>query len=282
MIYPIQSKSLTLAYEQQIVIDQLDLNIPSAKITVLVGSNGCGKSTLLKSFARLIRPKHGSILLNGADIHHQMTAKVAQNLSILPQSPQVPDGLTVYQLVRMGRYPHQNWLKQWSVEDEDKVTQALNHTHLSELRNRLVDSLSGGQRQRAWIAMTLAQDTDILLLDEPTTYLDLAHQIEILDLLYDLNQQHKKTIVMVLHDLNLACRYAHHMIAVANKNVYAQGIPSEILTANTVKNVFGLDSLIVSDPLFGTPLCIPYGKGQHREHPNEAKEQYISPGSDQC
>jgi iron complex transport system ATP-binding protein len=282
MIYPIQSKSLTLAYEQQIIIDQLDLNIPSAKITVLVGSNGCGKSTLLKSFARLIRPKHGVILLNGADIHHQMTAKVAQNLSILPQSPQVPDGLTVYQLVRMGRYPHQNWLKQWAAEDEDKVNQALYQTHLFELSNRLVDSLSGGQRQRAWIAMTLAQDTDILLLDEPTTYLDLAHQIEILDLLHDLNQQHKKTIVMVLHDLNLACRYAHHMIAVANKNVYAQGIPSEILTADTVKNVFGLDSIIVADPLFGTPLCIPYGKGQHREHRDETKEKHISSGSDQC
>lgn len=263
-MYPLQSNALTLAYENNNIIEELDLNIPLHSITVLVGSNGCGKSTLLKSFARLLRPKQGTILLNGKDIHQQATARVAKKLSILPQSPLVPEGLTVYQLVRMGRYPHQNWLKQWSNEDELKVNEALEQTQLLSLKDRAVDSLSGGQRQRAWIAMTLAQDTDILLLDEPTTYLDLAHQIDILDLLFDLNKKQKKTIIMVLHDLNLACRYADHMIAVAQKTVYAQGRPTEILDARTVKDVFGLNCFITEDPLFGTPLCIPYGKGQQQ------------------
>lgn len=263
-MYPLRSRALTLAYENNNIIEGLDLNIPLHSITVLVGSNGCGKSTLLKSFARLLRPKQGTILLNGKDIHQQATAHVAKQLSILPQSPLVPEGLTVYQLVRMGRYPHQNWLKQWSKEDELKVNEALEQTQLLSLKDRSVDALSGGQRQRAWIAMTLAQDTDILLLDEPTTYLDLAHQIDILDLLFDLNKIQQKTIVMVLHDLNLACRYADHMIAVAQKTVYAQGHPTKILDAKTVKDVFGLDCFITQDPLFGTPMCIPYGKGQQQ------------------
>lgn len=271
-MYPLQSNALTLAYENNNIIEGLDLNIPLHSITVLVGSNGCGKSTLLKSFARLLRPKQGTILLNGKDIHQQATALVAKKLSILPQSPLVPEGLTVYQLVRMGRYPHQNWLKQWSSEDELKVNQALEQTQLLSLRDRAVDSLSGGQRQRAWIAMTLAQDTDILLLDEPTTYLDLAHQIDILDLLFDLNKKQKKTIIMVLHDLNLACRYADHMIAVAQKTVYAQGHPTEILDAKTVKDVFGLNCFITEDPLFGTPLCIPYGKGQRQIKKNDPSD----------
>ncbi|WP_230660946.1 ABC transporter ATP-binding protein [Psychrobacter sp. I-STPA10] len=260
-MYPLQSQSLTLGYDQEIIIDDLNISIPKEKITVFVGSNGCGKSTLLKSFARLIHPKKGSIILNGEDIRNSPTAEVAKKLSILPQSPTAPEGMTIYQLVRMGRYPHQNWLKQWSQTDEDKVIQALTSTNLMPLKDRPVDALSGGQRQRAWIAMTLAQDTDILLLDEPTTYLDLAHQVEILDLLYDLNQQQHKTIIMVLHDLNLACRYAHHMIAVADKTVFAQGEPTTILTAETVQHVFGLECCIASDPLFGTPICIPYGKG---------------------
>lgn len=260
-MYPLQSQSLTLGYDQEIIIHDLNISIPKEKITVFVGSNGCGKSTLLKSFARLIHPKKGSIILNGEDIQNSPTAEVAKKLSILPQSPTAPEGMTIYQLVRMGRYPHQNWLKQWSQTDEDKVIQALTSTNLMPLKDRPVDALSGGQRQRAWIAMTLAQDTDILLLDEPTTYLDLAHQVEVLDLLYDLNQQQHKTIIMVLHDLNLACRYAHHMVAVADKTVFAQGEPATILTAETVQSVFGLKCCIASDPLFGTPICIPYGKG---------------------
>ncbi|MBN3136874.1 ABC transporter ATP-binding protein [Pectobacterium punjabense] len=264
-VYPthgeaIASQSLTLSYEKQVVIDALDIALPAQKISVLVGSNGCGKSTLLKSFARLLKPTSGTIIVNGADIHRQSTVEVAKSLAILPQTPTAPEGLTVYQLVKMGRYPHQSWLKQWSTTDEEKVIQALHSTGVLALKDRAVDSLSGGQRQRVWIAMTLAQDTDIVLLDEPTTYLDLAHQMEVLDLLRELNLQQQKTIVMVLHDLNLACRYAHHMVAVHNRTVFAQGNPRDILTEATVKTVFNLNCRIIDDPFFGTPLCIPFGR----------------------
>ena len=261
---PLQGQSLTLGYHQQAIIDQLDIDIPKGKITVFVGSNGCGKSTLLKAFARLINPKQGQVILNGADIQQRSTSQVARELSILPQSPQAPESMSVYQLVRMGRYPHQNWLKQWSETDEQKVMEALERASLLDLKDRSVDSLSGGQRQRAWIAMTLAQDTDVILLDEPTTYLDLAHQIDVLDLLYDLNREQNKTIVMVLHDLNLACRYAHFMVAIANKKVFAKGDPSDILDAQNVRHIFGLDCHITTDPIFGTPMCIPFGKGNKR------------------
>ena len=261
---PLQGQSLTLGYHQQAIIDQLDIDIPKGKITVFVGSNGCGKSTLLKAFARLINPKQGQVILNGADIQQRSTSQVARELSILPQSPQAPESMSVYQLVRMGRYPHQNWLKQWSETDEQKVMEALERASLLDLKDRLVDSLSGGQRQRAWIAMTLAQDTDVILLDEPTTYLDLAHQIDVLDLLYDLNREQNKTIVMVLHDLNLACRYAHFMVAIADKKVFAKGDPADILDAQNVRHIFGLDCHITTDPIFGTPMCIPFGKGNKR------------------
>jgi iron complex transport system ATP-binding protein len=183
-------------------------------------------------------------------------------MAILPQSPTAPEGLTVLQLVKQGRYPHQSWLKQWSEEDERKVNDALKATRLENLKERPVDSLSGGQRQRAWIAMTLAQDTDVILLDEPTTYLDMAHQIEILDLLFELNEKRKRTVVMVLHDLNLACRYAHNIVALKNQKVYDQGKPEYVINGSTVKNVFGMDCEVTMDPLFGTPLCIPYGKGR--------------------
>lgn len=261
---PLQGQSLTLGYHQQAIIDQLDIDIPKGKITVFVGSNGCGKSTLLKAFARLINPKQGQVILNGADIQQRSTSQVARELSILPQSPQAPESMSVYQLVRMGRYPHQNWLKQWSETDEQKVMEALERASLLDLKDRSVDSLSGGQRQRAWIAMTLAQDTNVILLDEPTTYLDLAHQIDVLDLLYDLNREQNKTIVMVLHDLNLACRYAHFMVAIADKKVFAKGDPSDILDAQNVRHIFGLDCHITTDPIFGTPMCIPFGKGNKR------------------
>ncbi len=270
-MYPLESQSLSLGYDRELIIERLNLQIPEAKITVFVGSNGCGKSTLLKSFARLLKPQQGSVLLEGKDIHSQPTRQVARKLAILPQGPSAPEGLTVSQLVRQGRYPHQSWLQQWSEEDENVVKKALQDTDLTALMHQPVDSLSGGQRQRAWIAMTLAQDTNILLLDEPTTYLDLTHQIEVLDLLFDLNRREQKTIVMVLHDLNLACRYAHHIVAVNNKSVYAQGKPEDVVTEKTVKDVFQLGCRITHDPIFGTPLCIPFGKGrrlteEHQEH----------------
>lgn len=253
---------LTLAYGSSIIIKELDLVIPKGKITVLVGSNGCGKSTLLRSMARLLKPASGQICLDGKAIMELPTREVAKQMAILPQGPEAPEGFTVLQLVKQGRYPYQSWAKQWSPEDEKKVNWALEVTQMDSLAHHPVDQLSGGQKQRAWIAMTLAQDTDIILLDEPTTYLDLTHQIEILDLLFDLNAKENRTIVMVLHDINLACRYAHHMIAVSNRSVYAEGPPEEIATEQMMEDVFRLKAQIIQDPLFGTPFCIPYGKGR--------------------
>ncbi|MFB9759482.1 ABC transporter ATP-binding protein [Ectobacillus funiculus] len=258
----LQTKKLTLSYSNSIIIDELDLVIPQGKITVFIGANGCGKSTLLRSLARLLKPASGTVLLGGEEIGKLSTKEVAKQLAILPQGPQAPEGLTVLQLVKQGRYPYQTWLKQWSEQDEESVQKALRATGMTDLAERQVDSLSGGQRQRAWIAMTLAQETDIILLDEPTTYLDMTHQIDILDLLFDLNEKENRTIVMVLHDLNLACRYAHHIVAIRNKTVYAQGQPEAIITQNLVQDVFRMSCEVTTDPIFGTPLCIPYGKGR--------------------
>ena len=262
----LETKSLTLSYGNTVIIEELNLQIPIGKITVLIGSNGCGKSTLLRALARLLKPKTGSVILDGREISQYPTREVAKRLAILPQGPVAPEGLTVLQLVKQGRYPYQSWLRQWSEEDEAHVYKALKATQLEELADRPVDSLSGGQRQRAWIAMTLAQDTDIILLDEPTTYLDMTHQIEILDLLYDLNEKEKSTIVMVLHDLNLACRYAHHIVAIHQGSVYAQGKPEEIVTRELVQTVFNMDCQITPCPLYGFPMCIPYGKSRQPMH----------------
>ncbi|MDQ0198898.1 ABC transporter ATP-binding protein [Neobacillus ginsengisoli] len=258
----IETKKLSLSYGETLIINDLDLHIPKGEITVFIGANGCGKSTLLRSLARLLKPNSGAILLEGEAIATLSTKQVAKKMAILPQSPAAPEGLTILQLVKQGRYPHQTWLKQWSAEDEKKVNEALKATRLEHLKERSVDSLSGGQRQRAWIAMTLAQDTDIILLDEPTTYLDMTHQIEILDLLFELNESKKRTVVMVLHDLNLACRYAHNIIAIKDQQVFAQGKPEKVINCQLVNNVFGMDCEVTRDPLFGTPLCIPYGRGR--------------------
>ncbi|MEI5906000.1 ABC transporter ATP-binding protein [Bacillus spongiae] len=258
----IRTNALTLSYSDSTIIKELDLVIPAGEITVLIGGNGCGKSTLLRALARLLPPENGSILLNGDDLSRLPTKDVAKKLAILPQSPITPEGLSVIQLVKQGRYPYQNWLKQWSKEDEEAVVNALTATGLLALKDRPIDQLSGGQRQRVWIAMCLAQNTNIVLLDEPTTYLDLTHQIEILDLLYELNEKEKRTIVMVLHDLNLACRYAHNLIAIKDQKVVAQGEPEKVINSKLVKEVFDLNCEVTLDPLFGTPLCIPYGKGR--------------------
>lgn len=258
--YTLTTRKLTLGYDQALIIEQLDLAIPTGKITALVGPNGCGKSTLLKGLGRLIKPRQGVVYLDGRSIAQQPTKAIARQLGLLPQSPVAPEGLTVRELAAQGRYPYQTWLQQWSKADEQAVEQALEITEMTELGDRPLDTLSGGQRQRAWIAMTLAQDTDILLLDEPTTFLDLAHQIEVLDLLHDLNQTQGRTIVMVLHELNQACRYGDHLIAMKAGEVYAQGEPQQIMTEALVQEVFGLDCRIVSDPVAGTPLCIPIGR----------------------
>lgn len=255
----LSTKNLSLAYDGTPIIHDLNLAIPSGQITALVGANGCGKSTLLRGLARLLKPRGGAVYLNSSSILQLSTKEVAQQLGILPQAPVAPEGLTVRDLVAQGRYPYQNWLQQWSVQDEKIVQQALLTTDLLDLAERSLDTLSGGQRQRAWIAMALAQDTEILLLDEPTTFLDLAHQIEVLDLLYELNHQ-GRTIVMVLHDLNQACRYADYLVAVKDGRIFAAGSPKLVITEDTIQEVFDLECRIVADPVLGTPMCVPIGR----------------------
>jgi iron complex transport system ATP-binding protein len=251
------ANQLTLAYDQKPIIKDLDLEIPTGQITVLVGANGCGKSTLLRGLARLLKPRQGSVYLDGKAITKLSSQTIAKRLGILPQNPVAPEGLTVKDLVAQGRYPHQTWWQQWSNEDEYHVEKALETTRMTHLADRDLDTLSGGQRQRAWIAIALAQNTDILLLDEPTTFLDLAYQIEVLDLLTQLNQEEGKTIVMVLHELNLACRYADYLVAMREGQIYAQGTPQAVMTQTMVEVVFNLKCRIIPDPVTTTPMCIP-------------------------
>lgn len=256
----LESRALTLGYDKSIVIEELDLAIPKGTVTVLIGSNGCGKSTLLRALARLLKPISGEIFLADELLSHIPGSEVAKRLSILPQGPNAPEEITVYQLVKQGRYPYQSWFRSWSEDDERMVERALAATGLSSLRYRPLQNLSGGQRQRAWIALILAQNTDIILLDEPTTYLDLSHQIEVLELLQEQNETANKTIVMVLHDLYLACRYADHLVTLKNGQIYAQGKPQDIVTTDMVRAVFGLDCHIIQDPITDTPICIPHGR----------------------
>jgi iron complex transport system ATP-binding protein len=255
------AEHLSLAYDNHLIISDLDLAIPSGRITALVGPNGCGKSTLLRGLARLLSPKQGQVYLDGKAIHALPSKLLAKQLGILPQSPTAPEGLTVRELVAQGRYPHQSWLRQWSKQDDEATHSALATTGMLELADRPLDTLSGGQRQRAWIAMALAQESGILLLDEPTTYLDLAYQIEVLDLLHELNQS-GRTIVMVLHELNQACRYAHHLVAMRSGKIWGQGAPNSLMTQEMIAEVFQVDAHIISDPVVGTPMCIPIGRSR--------------------
>lgn len=261
---------LTLAYENTVIVNEINVRIPHGKVTALVGPNGCGKSTLLRGISRLLQPKGGQVMLDSRDIWKLPTKELAKRMGILPQGPVAPEGLTVLELVSQGRYPHQSWFSQWSAEDERACWDALEITDMAEFAHRPVETLSGGQRQRAWIAMTLAQDSDFILLDEPTTFLDMAYQIDVLDLLHDLNQQRGKTIVMVLHDLNQACRYADHIIAVCGGQIVCEGTPSEVINQGNVKCVFGLDCHIVDDPITGTPMVIPFGRGCRLRQTQEA------------
>ncbi|MGW0911833.1 ABC transporter ATP-binding protein [Streptomyces sp. NPDC002784] len=264
----LRAEGLRLAYDDRVVVEDLDLMVPTGRITVIVGANACGKSTLLRALARLLTPKSGAVRLDGRSIHSIPTRTLAQQLGILPQSPVAPEGLTVIDLVGRGRSPHQTWWRQWSSADEDAVHEALRATDMTGLAHRAVDELSGGQRQRAWIAMAVAQGTPVMLLDEPTTYLDLAHQIDVLDLITDLNRHQGRTVVMVLHDLNQACRYADHIVAMKAGRIAGEGSPAEIVTAAMVEEVFGLRCVVGTDPVSGTPMVIPMGR--HHEGVKEA------------
>jgi iron complex transport system ATP-binding protein len=251
------ARSLSLAYDDRVVVHDLSLTIPPGAVTVIVGANACGKSTLLRGLARLLAPRTGTVLLDGQDIHRLPTREVATRLGILPQQPTSPEGISVADLVARGRHPHQRWFRQWSTTDEQAVAAALAATRLTDIADRPVDELSGGQRQRVWIALALAQGTDLMLLDEPTTFLDLAHQVEVLDLLAELNATERRTVVAVLHDLNLACRYAHHLVAMKDGAIVCEGPPAEVITPATVEEVFGLACDVIADPLTGTPLVLP-------------------------
>ncbi|MGW7465245.1 ABC transporter ATP-binding protein [Streptomyces xantholiticus] len=254
----LRAEDLTLSYDQRTVAEGLGVDIPGHSFTVIIGPNACGKSTLLKALARMLKPRSGKVYLDGAAIASYRSREVARRLGLLPQSSTAPGGITVGDLVARGRYPHQRLLKQWSAEDETAVTEAMRQTGVLELADRPVDDLSGGQRQRVWLSMVLAQQTSILLLDEPTTYLDIAHQVEVLDLCAELHARKGHTVVAVLHDLNQACRYATHLIVMKpGGTVAAEGDPSTVMTAELVQDVFGLPCRIIDDPETGTPLMIP-------------------------
>jgi iron complex transport system ATP-binding protein len=253
----LRADSVSFAYGQHEVLRGLDLVLPEGRITAIVGANASGKSTLLRAMARLIEPQSGSVLLDGKAIATLPTREVARRVGFLPQSPVAPEGLTVGDLVARGRYPHQRLGRPRSAHDRERIAWALRSTDTAELCERPLDQLSGGQRQRVWIAMVLAQDTGVLLLDEPTTYLDLAHQLEVLDLLAELNERDGRTIALVLHDLNQACRYAHELVAMRDGRIYAAGPPREVVDAELVREVLNLRAEVVDDPVSGAPLCIP-------------------------
>jgi iron complex transport system ATP-binding protein len=251
------AEQVTLAYDDHVVVRDLDLQLTEGSFTAIVGPNGCGKSTLLRALGRLMRPTGGQVLLDGRAITRTPTRDVAKVLGLLPQSPIAPDGLTVADLVARGRHPHQTWLRQWSRDDETVVAEALSWTDMAELADRPVDELSGGQRQRAWISMALAQGTDLLLLDEPTTYLDLSHQIDVLELVGRLHAERGRTVVVVLHDLNLAARYAERLVAMKDGALVSSGRPEEVLTEQLLADVFDLEARVLPDPVSGTPMVVP-------------------------
>ena len=260
------ASEVTLGYGAGPVVHELTTDIPDRQVTCIVGANACGKSTLLRGMARLLRPTSGAVLLDGRAIASLPSRQVARTLGLLPQNPVTPEGVSVVDLVGRGRHPHQGALRRWSRADEEAVAGALELTDTLDLAHRLVDELSGGQRQRVWIAMALAQQTELLLLDEPTTYLDVAHQVEVLDLLAELNEVRGTTIVMVLHDLNLAARYADHLVAMGEGRIVAAGPPAEVITEECVRKVFGMDCQVVDDPVTGTPMVIPLGRRSRSRH----------------
>ncbi|PXA99970.1 cobalamin/Fe(3+)-siderophore ABC transporter ATP-binding protein [Nostoc sp. 3335mG] len=258
--HQLMAAGLHLGYADREIVSDLNFTVPEGRLSVIVGANACGKSTLLRGLARLLAPSKGAVYLDGKPIHQMPTREVATLLGVLPQAPIAPDAITVADLVGRGRYPHQGWFRRWTPEDDAAVAEALKATDMGELADRPVDELSGGQRQRVWIAMALAQQTDLLLLDEPTTFLDINHQVEVLDLLTDLVRDRGRTVVVVLHDLNLACRYADHIVAMKAGRIVAEGRPVEVVTESVVGEVFGMRSRIVVDPVSETPMIVPIGR----------------------
>lgn len=255
--YVLVGKGLHLTYDSVVVADDLDVEIPRGALTMIIGPNGCGKSTLLKALARMLRPVRGSVLLDGADIHSEPTKAVARRLGLLPQGPVAPEGITVADLVSRGRYPYQRLLRQWSRDDEVIVNESMAATGVLAFAQRAVDELSGGERQRVWLAMVLAQQTGTLLLDEPTTYLDLAHQLDVLELCASIRESRAMTVVVVIHELNLAIRYADHLIVMKDGRIQAVGSPADIVTEELIEHTFALPCRVVDDPESGKPLVIP-------------------------
>lgn len=260
----LSAEQLKIAYDDKIVVESLDLEVPRGKITTIIGANGCGKSTILKALGRILKPEKGLIYLNGEDIRQLNSKQIAQKMAVLPQTPQAPSGLTVGELIAYGRFPHQKGFGKLTAEDQQIIQWALEVTKLENHENIAIDNLSGGQRQRVWIAMALAQQTDLILLDEPTTYLDLAYQLEVLELLHRLNQQQGCTIVMVLHDLNLAARFADYMIAIGAGKIIKQGCPEEVMTREVLQKTFQIEAQIINDPCTGKPICISYDLSGNR------------------
>lgn len=258
--HSLEARQLSLGYGDRRIITDLDLDIPPGKITAIIGANACGKSTLLRSLSRLLTPQSGQVLLDSRAVHAIPAKELARTLGLLPQSPIAPEGITVVDLVGRGRNPHQGLFSRWSMGDDEAVAHALSATNTLHLAEREVDELSGGQRQRVWIAMALAQQTDILLLDEPTTYLDVSHQVDILDLLTELNLTEGTTIVMVLHDLNLAARYSENLVAIKDGAVWSSGEPASVFTEDMISEVFGMRAQVMEDPVSGAPMMLPMGR----------------------
>ncbi|MFQ3544487.1 ABC transporter ATP-binding protein [Halobacillus rhizosphaerae] len=263
-MHQFQAKQIVAGYDQKTVIDAVSLTIPPNQISVIIGANGSGKSTLLKTLSRLIKPQSGDVYLDGKPLHNLPAKKLARVVGLLPQSPIIPEGITVSDLVGRGRFPHQSILSGWTNKDYEAVAEAMEIMNITELANHPIDELSGGQRQRVWVAMALAQQTDILLLDEPTTFLDITYQIEILDLLTDLNQKYGTTIVMVLHDINLSARYADHIFAIREGKLAAEGKPSKVINKDLIQDIFGLHSTVIEDPVSGSPSVVPIGRHHHK------------------
>ncbi|MBN9643915.1 ABC transporter ATP-binding protein [Corynebacterium mendelii] len=256
----LRARHISVGYRDTQVIDDLSLDIPPGQVTTIIGPNGCGKSTLLKALCRLLPVTRGQVELDGVALTKTSSRRLARAIGVLPQNPVAPEGTIVADLVAMGRHPYRSWMRQWAGDDGEVVAQALARTGVTDLSERRIDSLSGGQRQRVWIAMALAQDTDILVLDEPTTYLDLAHSVDVLDLVDTLHRQQQRTVVMVLHDLGLACRYSDHLVVMKNGAIVAQGDPAEIITPELLSDVFGLTSRVIDDPVSDRPLIVPVGR----------------------